>query len=888
MRTLRTGNTHTFKIEPDHVGGRTQTATFPKEQVVSPPANKKKKKTASDHYLLIGFDTEYQVIAPVKAPAVRAGEAEAKNEVLSYQFCVKRISKNDEKGSPHKHSGIIIPEEGERIAIEDFIAFAIGAWSKAFPNETIPTNIYLVGHFTRADLPAFAEFQDSVRNWTSNIRNTFISVDHHMTLTVAFDAESETDFLVKLRDTMLLAPSNAKSLNHLGEIVGYQKLRLHDDPDEELRIKENMRELIATDWPQFRDYALRDAEVCVEYAERLIRQHTELFDKFELPITLTAFGQPLVLEGWKRAGLSETQALGREAIKSRRFIKKLGHYRTDIEQPYLDRVHWEEAFVTETYHGGRNEQFMFGIAPEGDWRDLDLSSAYTTAMSIIGLPNWSKLEIFDDLASIRFTDLAFASVYFEFPDHIRFPTLPVRTQYGIVFPRKGLSNCGAPELWLARQLGAKLKLRRGIRVPVNHDVPIFKTFIQDCIKRRGQSPKGTFNNLFWKEVGNSTYGKTAQGLRKKRVYNLSQDEMQELPECKLTQPFFASFTTSYTRAVLGELLNSLPKEAQVFSVTTDGFLTTATDTHLTKALGKPLAQSFRTARIELVGNDNVVETKHSIRQPIGWRTRGSATLKPGPADTNNIVLQKGGIKTSELMEGERENRHIVELFFNRTPDQKLEYTVGIGIKDMVRHDTDFVSRSVEKYLRMEFDWKRRPVDVRDEQVDFDGKTYRHLSFDTVPLEEVGEFDACREAWDGFNKKTKRCLRTVSEFEGFTEYMETKKLPPDISAYMGTPTKRLRRDLCRAFKNREAGFESVLSKRRVTHQEFCNALSDCGLGCKITDLDNAKRYPFEPHHSAATDEVITILQKLKDRHFPELDIEAFLPEVDDTVVEQAAA
>ncbi|EIM76511.1 DNA-directed DNA polymerase, partial [Nitratireductor aquibiodomus RA22] len=226
--------------------------------------------------------------------------------------------------------------------------------------------------------------------------------------------------------------------------------------------------------------------------------------------------------------------------------------------------------------------------------------------------------------------------------------------------------------------------------------------------------------------------------------------------------------------------------------------------------------------------------------------------------------------------------------FNRTPDQKLVYTVGIGIKDMVRHDTDFVSRSVEKYLRMEFDWKRRPIDVRDEQVDFAGKTYRHLSFDTVPLEEVGEFDAYREAWDGFNKKTKRCLRTVSEFEGFTEYMETKKLPPDISAYMGTPTKRLRRDLCRAFKNREAGFESVLSKRRVTHQEFCDALSDCGLGCKITDLDNAKRYPFEPHHSAATDEVITILQKLKDRHFPELDIGAFLPEVDDTVVEQVAA
>ena len=44
-------------------------------------------------------------------------------------------------------------------------------------------------------------------------------------------------------------------------------------------------------------------------------------------------------------------------------------------------------------------------------------------------------------------------------------------------------------------------------------------------------------NLFWKEIANSTYGKLAQGLRKRRIYNLDDDEMKELEESKITNPF---------------------------------------------------------------------------------------------------------------------------------------------------------------------------------------------------------------------------------------------------------------------------------------------------------------------------------------------------------------
>src|SRR5690606_28878496 len=102
-----------------------------------------------------------------------------------------------------------------------------------------------------------------------------------------------------------------------------------------------------------------------------------------------------------------------------------------------------------------------------------------------------------------------------------------------------------------------------------------------------------------------------------------------------------------------------------------------------------------------------LEIKHIVRQPVGWRTRGAATLRPGDGD-NGIVLQKGGIKTNPLNGLFEENQETLRLFFNRSPDQKIQYKSGVGIKDMLRGETDFVFRSVTKRLSMEFDWKRKP------------------------------------------------------------------------------------------------------------------------------------------------------------------------------------
>ena len=473
------------------------------------------------------------------------------------------------------------------------------------------------------------------------------------------------------------------------------------------------------------------------------------------------------------------------------------------------------------------------------------------------------------LKGIKATDLAFVQVDFEFPKKVRFPTLPVRTANGLIFPRKGTSYCGAPEVALANRLGAKLKLNMGVSVQHDLEDPIFKEFIVGCVEARTEHEKGSFGNLFWKDVGNSTYGKIAQGIRDKRVYDLKSDDMKALPASELTQPFFASFITSYIRAVLGEIMNSFPKNVSVFSVTTDGFLSNASDEDIEKAKALPLLASFIRARQALDPDSEPLEVKHHIRQPLGWRTRGSATLKPGTGGANDVVLQKGGINTDPLFDEERQNKFIIELFLNRVPGQKIPSNYGISVRDMITFDVDFVTLVGERRLSMEFDWKRRPKDAVDRDVTFEGRSYKHLSFETEPLEDVEEFERLRNAWTTYATKTSPVLKTTSDLQSSMTFVTTNKMgTASWQKYIRRKEGallRVRRDLTRAFKNRCAGLQHC----RMNNREFGEALVASGISCRIEDVENGKRYKFVPNQSIRTPEAEIAVGQFRTKFAPEL-------------------
>lgn len=884
---------YTYQFEPDEQGGRTRTVTINRQNVLPIAKREGRKKTPRPTaYVLLGFDTEYQTFNPVTGGQLKAGEG-TKNEILSYQFSVKVVS-SDERDDEPLTRGIVIPKKDQRIALEEFIGCAIGSLIDAHPDIMVPPDIYLVGHFTRADLPGFVGFADQARRYMDNIRGSFVSLAQHLPLEIKKGGLDEPvcSFRLRVRDTMLLAPTNAKSLAAVGKIVGFEKITLHDDPGQEQRIKENMAEFRTSHWDRFRDYAIRDADVCVQYAERILRQHQKLFGEFNMPVTLTGFGTTLALKGWESQGLSADAILGKETVVEQTYSRRQKGLRTRRKSVFQEKVHFEYPFIIETYHGGRNEQFVFGAAPEGDWHDHDLSSAYGTAMSLIGMPDWDGMRYFDqsegnhfDLEHVDPLELGFFAVEFEFPEAVRFPALPVRTEHGIIFPRKGYgkskSMCSAPELVLAHRLGAQLNVIKAVRVPTDRDKPVFTSFMKECIEERNRHASGTFDNQFWKEVGNSTYGKTAQGLRQKRVYDLRDDDMVMLKESPLTQPYFASFITSFTRAVLGEILNGFPAQVEVFSVTTDGFLSNASHADIAQATRGPLFKAFAKARRELAPDDDkALEVKHWVRQPIGWRTRGSATLKPGARNDKNIVLQKGGIKVSEAFDSDvLENSHIVQLFLNREPDSIITYTTGLSVKDIIRNDADFVSRDVIKKLSMEYDWKRRPCDQHDAAITFEGRAYSHLSFRTKPLEDKVEFDRLRERWEKYANKPRRILKTLQDLQNFLAYVETNKDPDkQVTRYLkkdGGDLERLKRDLTRAYQHGQAGFDRVKAARKVRHADVVKQLIACGIPCKLSDIDNGKRFAFIPNQTPRTARVMEAIQRLRDDYFPELEIDQIL-------------
>jgi len=359
---------------------------------------------------------------------------------------------------------------------------------------------------------------------------------------------------------------------------------------------------------------------------------------------------------------------------------------------------------------------------------------------------------------------------------------------------------------------------------------------------------------------------------KKRVYDLRSDETELMPPSKITNPYLAAFITSAVRAVLGEMMNTLPEDKMVFSCTTDGFLTNASPEDMATASSGPVFQAFAKARKELTGSPDVIEIKHVIRQPLGWRTRGQATLLPGlnaiteDADRGMTILAKGGIYLDKKFNTpESQNEQIVDLFLNRTPSSEIRVEGSVGIREIMNHDADLVNFTFTKRLSMEFDWKRCPHGVATDPVK------QHLAFSTKPWDSVNQFMTIRDTWEQYNKESRVCLKTVADYQSFARYAESRLLvDPHVRRYLSKSSgdiKRLRMAVCSAWKHSRAGLTDQDGGRSA--KDFADLLTLCGIPCTKTDVENGKKRPFTPNRVPPT---VAVKQAIEDliKVFPTLD------------------
>jgi hypothetical protein len=328
---------------------------------------------------------------------------------------------------------------------------------------------------------------------------------------------------------------------------------------------------------------------------------------------------------------------------------------------------------------------------------------------------------------------------------------------------------------------------------------------------------------------------------------------------------------------LGEIINAIPDEKMVFSCTTDGFLSNITDSEMHDACRGELAQIFSKERQNLTGSLVVLEKKHAIRCPLGWRTRGQATLMQGEQSndpnepSNHILLAKGGIFTPPEFEDLADrNDEIVRLFFERTPDTVIRVEAKTGIREMVERNADFVEKYFDKRLNMEFDWKRRPTLATWSD------RYQHVSSHTNPWYSVEQYSQMRSFWEEYGKGSPVCIKTLEDFERFAQYVETRSLiQSDAAKYMRKvdgDVARLRQQLCAAYKQGKAGLAPKMFG--FTNTEFAEFLTYIGIPCKKTDVENGKRHPFIPHNCPATEEVLVFLLTLK-LHIEFLDEDLFI-------------
>jgi hypothetical protein len=838
---------------------------FEKSQIKN--TRRKPRSWQSEPYLIIGFDTEFKTPDyHVTREQIVGGNA--KYRVLSYQFHAKNHNGEEWKS-------ICCTQNNERISISEFLTFALGMGARNKGIKNLPSTILLVGHFTRADLPAFSDFNTN-KEYFSNVRNTFISDNNYMSINLENNEGCVANLKVIIRDTMLLTPQSSKSLKQIGELVGFPKKYLDPDINKHKELIRNMDKVRIENWETYKDYAIMDATICVKYIEKIIEQYESVTGKKKVPVTLTSIGVDLLLKTWsENQNISYLNALGKEIVKEKYFNKQKNYFCVKKNEVFVEELSHAIEFITETYHGGRNEQYWFGPGEEDNWIDIDLTSAYPTAMSLIGMPDWKSIRESKKISDFTATTLGFLWVDFKFPDSTRYPTLPVRSNNGLIFPLEGTSYCSSPEIIVAKQLGCKIKIRKGVIVPTNPDIKIFGEFIKDCLEKRKQAGSKTFEGLFWKEISNSTYGKTAQGLRQKRVYDMRDRETKLLPPSKITNPCFASYITSYVRAVIGEIMNAIPANKMVFSCTTDGFITNASESEIPRLSATFLSTIYKQAREELTGDSTILEIKHSIRQPVGWRTRGQATLKQHPDLIDNdkgIILAKAGIFTkAESETTEQRNQEITDLFFNRTPSSRILVESLTGIRDIVEHDADLVSKEIDKRLSMEYDWKRQPTKTHVLE------EYNHIYFETRPWQSIEQFNAMRDIWDEYTKNSPICIKTMENFHCFADYVECKGVDPEKSKYSkkkNPDIERLRSSLCSAWKHSEGG---LLKDPSMSATQFANLLSSNGVPCKRTDVENAMKKPFEKNMCFATKQVRDLLRVFKKRLFPNLDISQFLIE-----------
>jgi hypothetical protein len=194
-------------------------------------------------------------------------------------------------------------------------------------------------------------------------------------------------------------------------------------------------------------------------------------------------------------------------------------------------------------------------------------------MAGLGNPAYSEGRIIteDELNNMSYNEILYSflimKVTFEFGKSVKYPSIPCfLDETTTVYPLEGEGVLTGSEYLLAKSQGCKLTISEIFYLPFekrivltndndnegadgNKPIPIpepiavnhpFKNVIHDIQNKRVEFPKGSINNLLYKEMGNSIYGAVVKGISDKRKFDIKSGRTLRMGGSELSNPILAS------------------------------------------------------------------------------------------------------------------------------------------------------------------------------------------------------------------------------------------------------------------------------------------------------------------------------------------------------------
>lgn len=452
---------------------------------------------------------------------------------------------------------------------------------------TINRVLYLCMHESAADLSMLSDF-DEFKNSFDIIARSFVT--RSKALVIEFKDGTKSKSKVHFRDTILIAPMGAKSLAAVGSIYGpeYHKIDIGN-------YRTRMSDLLRDDKALFERYAIMDSRITLKHARRMERYYFTL-GKLGVPLTISGISKAYVLKQWSIKHYEGYQ------VSKDIMVGNLASKITPKDARAIELSKYILPFI-RGYRGGRNESIMYGVDVLNGgkkWYDYDLTSAYTTVMSILGHPDTEKaVRVFNKTvenmsADVLIYNYIILEVTYKFDKKTKYPCIPTRVDDNVdIYPLEGSSTITGLEYLVAKSMGCHLVVKDGIMIPFKRYssssskkdkdkdkdknqkyVSPFSNLMKVLQEKRRKFPKKTFYNYLYKEIGNSIYGQVAMGISGKKSFDVKTNQHLCVEGGALSNPILASYITGFTRALVGECMNNIQKlGGNVVSVTTDGFIT---------------------------------------------------------------------------------------------------------------------------------------------------------------------------------------------------------------------------------------------------------------------------------------------------------------------------